>query len=305
MPNIFDDPFIDKIKRDAALERGKPKVLGKLSREAGKDSRVIIDEEIPEDVGGEIAGAAKSIPIVDEMFRKMRKVYAIADTVEQEAEAIIQMQLSGFNRDLTLAPDNVVDAVNQLCDVKYSNIPNNALNLPTELRFCDLKCINAASSLGGNYPSPDDVNDMKDKLMEANTLADSISEQAESRKAKLSGWEMFMFMVKFIAAYSAHMILGYLCCYVKDKLILGVTAPPGLPTVGEEYLQIKLGKKLGEVIGKVERRVKKLLGFPCRDTKTQAKCKEEDGSIAEDAFNVFPCCTPYESVGSSCIGSAV
>lgn len=275
----FQEPFVSPIDRDAELQEGKPRIVGKPQPTAPE-----VGAPPPEDgLTEEERDIRLRSPFLRRMNEKLESIIYKADKVEEEGTALQNVLLTGVNRDLEGLPRQIVDIINDLAFIEpgigYSNGVDYPEDWPTELRACDLKCIaDLASKFGDDVA--DDANTQLDRVADAANQAEAALNQVST--PRLTGWQMFIFLVRFILAYAVHMLIGYLCCYFRGKLKLTVKV------LGKKITIINLGDTISRFFGIIERALKGILGFPCNED--NAGCVDKDGTPKKQFFSPFPCC---------------
>lgn len=276
MSSIFDQPFIERPYREAEYIQGKSQVVG--------HTQASLIAPIPPGsvVTDPLTASQLRDPFLGRLIERLDLITAKAIQVEKEATVLQKVMVRTLNRDLRNTPQYIIDTINELVFredfVEYT---------PDEpLRECDLACIAALSGRFGNDIKLDKLQDLQKDLNEANSMGEMIRTATNKGMKKLSGLDLFLFMVRFILAYAVHMTIGFLCCYYRGKLIIF----KGLRILGIR-LEIRIGDMLSDIFGRVERFLKDVLGFPCRDP--GARCTNPDGSIPTDNLSIFPCCDRF------------
>jgi len=281
MAGIFEEPFISEIDRDAILQRGaiKSTPRPKVPKEEYAEVSEIVDELTAEGLSIRSPWAKLLISKLDKLIRK-------ADKVAREAGILQKMQLTALNRDLRNAPRYIIDMANDLTYVAprigYSNGVDYPADWPTEVCLKDVECWAALAGMTGN----DMDQQIHAKLDEVAAAVDQFeaieSDIKQSMDSKPTGWQMFIFMVRFILAYAVHMIFGFLCCYFVGMMRLGIKV------LGKKIIIIDLGNVLSKIFGNIERALKSVLGFPCNvDDKD---CVDLMGKPLKKTFSPFKCC---------------
>lgn len=274
--SLFTEPFISAPYREAEYVLAKPQVVGQsLSSIAAPTPSSALTTD-------PLTASTLRDPFLGQLVERLDLIIAKGAQVEKEAVVIQKVMIRTLNRTMTNTPQYILDTINELV---YRE--DGILYTPeTPLRECDLACIATLAGRFGNDIKLDNVDKLARDLGDAKSMGEMIRTAANKGMAKLSGLDMFLFMVRFILAYAVHMTIGFLCCYFKDKLIIF----KGLRILGVK-LEIRIGDKISAIFGSVERFLKDLLGFPCRDP--GAACTNADGSIPRDNLSIFPCCDQF------------
>jgi hypothetical protein len=289
MPDsIFQSPFIKPIERKVEYEEGRPKVLGK----AKATSEISSPEPETEILLGQdpaIKLRAQSSPMLAQLLDKLVTIQAKAVVVQEEATVLQKIMATGVPRNLLGAPQHIVDMVNELTympDATYGNKPGPGVL--TEIQPCDMNCIlDTAGYFDGGF-DPNDIDATLKRLADAPTTAEAIKNQASDLTKSIDGWEMFLFMVRFILAYACHMIIGFLYCYFKGKLCLRWGVRIFGKWIGFDFGCI--GDWIADdIICPVDQLLQGFFGFGCAGPHDQ--CIQPDGSMPALDLRIFPCCT--------------
>jgi hypothetical protein len=277
---IFKKPEISAIVRDNEIIR--PELRGITS-----------EEKAPEELAGPAPVQSPPIEGVEPVrfidpFQKWvnDKLDVIINksiVVEAESIALQNQIISQIDRKLTGAPSTVIEAINSVIETPTGSPITNSDTL-TE---CQLSCIAVASGAYGQKEEDGLEANLQDMSNNAQNDLSAFQNEVQNIGPKVTGLWLFFFMVRFIVAFCAHVTLGFMCCYLRNKLIIKVGP-----------FRVRLGKIIAKPIGSVEIVVKDILGFPCGTG--GAECLEPGKAPTEDEFRMFPCCQPdWESCGSS------
>lgn len=210
-----------------------------------------------------------------------RSVVVETEAIALQREILAQMDLS-----LVGAPTYIVEIANNLIETPedFSNTPGQGR---TSLTECEANC---AATLAGLYGEVNDLEAEYEKAKKEATDASPIKDfenRVKNIGPKVTGLWLFFFMVRFIVAYAVHVSLGFMCCYLKNKLKLKIGP-----------FRIKLGIIIARPIGQLERILKSILGFPC-SSPNSGECFKPGETPTENQFSIFPCCQPdWESCGT-------
>ena len=210
-----------------------------------------------------------------------RSVVVETEAIALQREILAQMDLS-----LVGAPTYIVEIANNLIETpeEFSNTPGQGR---TSLTECEANC---AATLAGLYGEVNDLEAEYEKAKKEATDANPIKDfenRVKNLGPKVTGLWLFFFMVRFIVAYAVHVSLGFMCCYLKNKLKLKIGP-----------FRIKLGIIIARPIGQLERILKSILGFPC-SSPNSGECFKPGETPTENQFSIFPCCQPdWESCGT-------
>ena len=272
---IFKKPEISAIVRDNEIIN--PELRGISSEE--KPAEEFVTPRVAE---APIEGV-EPVRFIDPFQRwvndKLDLLINKTNVVEAEAIALQNQIISQIDRSLAGAPPMVMEAVSSIFEKPFT--PQDTLS------ECDLSCLAVAAGIYGQQA--DDNLDANLDNMAANSENDlaAFKNEVENMGPKVTGLWLFFFMVRFIVAFCAHVTLGFMCCYLRNKLIFKVGP-----------FRVRLGEKIAKPIGSVEIVVKDILGFPCGVG--GAQCLEPGKAPTEDEFRMFQCCQPdWESCGTS------
>lgn len=273
---IFKKPEVAPIVRDNDIIR--PDLKGTSAEETfKKDSFIPPKQELP------IEGV-EPVKFIDAFQRwvndKLDVIIKRSTVVEAEAIALQNQIVAQIDRSLDKAPSTVIEALTSLIEEP----------LGPELTECQLSCVAIASGMYGQQQD-EDLSAKMDSI-QANSANDLTAFQNEVNNVgpKVTGLWLFFFMVRFIIAFCVHVTVGFMCCYLRNKLIFKVGP-----------FKVKLGEKIAKPVGALEAVLKDILGFPCGTG--DAKCLEPGQSPVEDDFRMFPCCNPDGDPGWDSCGT--
>lgn len=210
--------------------------------------------------------------------------------VETEAIALQRQIISQMDLSLVDAPNYIVEIANSLIETpaedseEFSNVVGKGR---TELTECEANCV---ATLAGLYGEVNDLGTEYEKAKKEATNSDPVNDfksRVKNIGPKVTGLWLFFFMVRFIVAYAVHVSLGFLCCYLRNKLKIKIGP-----------FRVKFGIIIARPIGELERILKSALGFPC-SSPNSGECFKPGETPTENQFSIFPCCQPnWESCGS-------
>jgi hypothetical protein len=268
---IFKKPVINPIVRDNEIIR--PELKG-ISSEERAQEQAIPTPEVQEVVQGTFVD-----PFQRWVNDRLDIVLAKATIVEAEAIVLQNKIVAQIDRSLKGAPSTVIDAINSVIEAPEP--------ITESLTECQLTCLSIASGMYGQQEDEDLSATIGDMKKNSKSDLDAFNHAISDIGPKVTGLWLFFFMVRFIIAFCAHVTLGFMCCYLRNKLIIKVGP-----------FRVKLGEKIAKPIGAVEIIVKDILGFPCGTG--ELECLEPGKAPTEDQFRMFPCCQPdWESCGTN------
>lgn len=276
---IFKKPSISPIVRDNEIIR--PELRGISSEE-----QIIADQVPVPPIEVPIEGV-EPVRFIDPFHRwvndRLDIVIAKSVVVEAEAIALQNKILSQLDRTLNGAPSTVIEALNSVIETPASE----PITPQTVLTECQVSCVAVAAGLYGEQKEEDLDSTIADMSNNSANDLSAFQNEVSNMGPKVTGLWLFFFMVRFIVAFCAHVTLGFMCCYLRNKLVIKVGP-----------FRVRLGKIIAKPIGSVEIVVKDILGFPCGTG--GAQCLEPGKAPTEDEFRMFPCCQPnWESCGSA------
>lgn len=274
---IFKKPDIAPIVRDNDIIR--PELKGTSREETFKTDFISPAKEELHVQGVE------PVKFLDPFQRwaneKLDIILGKSAVVEAEAIALQNKIVSQIDRKLTNAPSNIIEALNSV-------IEGPALTQADELSECQLSCVAVASGMYGQQADEDVSAKIEDIGKNSQNDIAAFQNEANNIGPKVTGLWLFFFMVRFIVAFAIHVTLGFLCCYLRNKLVLKVGP-----------FRVYFGRKIAVPLGNLEGILKDLLGFPC-GTPENPQCLEPGKSPVEDQFRMFQCCQPdWASCGTS------
>ncbi len=274
---LFTKPEVPLIVRDNEIVR--PTLRGRSANEnANIDEIPVIQKQIP--VEG-IEPVTFLDPFQEFINETLDRVINKSIVLESEAIALQNKIISQLDGNLVGAPDYIIEMINNVIESPVCNDPNG--NCRTQLTECEIQCL---SKVGGLYGEPDTLEDELEKLQEPSESSIKAFEN-ETKKIgpKVTGLWLFFFMVRFIVAYAVHVSLGFMCCYLRNKLKIKIGP-----------FRIKFGIIIARPIGALERILKDLLGFPCGEP--SGPCLKPGDIPTEAQFSIFKCCQPgWDSCG--------
>jgi len=280
MNELFDTPNVDPINRDNERKIYKPHFSGGFQK---KTQPPTTDPNTPEEPIIEID------PFWTWVMEKLNITIAQAEVVKNEAIALLDKIVEDFNRSLVDVPDYIIELINALVDddVIYVNKETPEEGESNEISLDSIKCLLTMAEYYGKLPG-NTIDDKLDELKEHEDNTKLFTSLVKDLTPKITGWWMFMFMVRFIVAFAVHMTVGFTCCYLKGKLKLSVTI------AGNESVIAPLGDYMSTIFGRIEDWMKEILGFPCANKKkNKADCpvvKSKNKEILDADWSIFPCC---------------
>lgn len=275
---IFKKPEINPIIRDSEIIR--PELKGTSPEETFKADFVVTPKpQVPVE-------GVQPVRFLDAFQKwaneKLDLVINKATVVEAEAIAVQNAIVAQIDRKLDGAPSQIIEAINSIVE---SPTP-----ITEELTECQLSCVAIASGMYGQQEDEDLNAKVGDIYNNSANDISAFQNEVNDIGPKVTGLWLFFFMVRFIVAFCVHVTLGFLCCYLRNKLIFKVGP-----------FRVKFGEKIARPLGALEATLKDLLGFPCGTT--EAKCLEPGKTPTEDQFRMFPCCNPEGDPGWDSCGT--
>lgn len=273
---LFTRPEVSPIIRDNDIIR--PTLTGRTPEETAQAEVPVTSPLGQEDIVGVDPFSIWINEILDTLINK--SVVLESEAISLQNKIVSQLDLS-----LVGAPDYIPEILNNIVDspIPFSNQPGP--NVRSQITECEVQCL---SKVGGLYGEQDTLEDRLQGMQAPSASPiQAFENEAKNLGPKVTGLWLFFFMVRFIVAYAVHVTLGFMCCYLKNKLKLRIGP-----------FKIRLGIIIARPIGALERILKDLLGFPCASP--EAPCLEPGKIPTESQFSMFQCCQPnWESCGGA------
>lgn len=193
--------------------------------------------------------------------RKLRKL-------RKKIKGTIDYHVADLNLDLGVAPDNILQAIEEL----GGPLTPERFQCYIQLAQDDTEI----QKFNDSMAAPDDQDD---------SLINFIMQMLErmTQKKHTFGLEFLFRLLRLCLAYAVHMIIGGLCSWFMGKLNIPIPFLGSLP----------LGTMIAtQILAPQEKIAKQALGFPCDINIPQPKFCFDFFTKDQDAHNLLPCCIP-------------